>query len=321
MKRFIKGCAIAALIMCISGFIIATVASSVAGRATINRALNTVTGGRAQLYFFDWWDWGLDIGDELEDLSDDLDYEIGDSDLFDRGKEVMKGSIEKYSLGSDVSSLEIEAGGCQFETKVSKDENFYVEAKKAAKFQGYVKGDTLYIKHVASSQKLDDIGKCKITLYIPEAYFFDRAEIEMGAGTLTLGELNAEELSLDVGAGQITVDRVEASEADISVGAGQIQIHDMEVRELSAEIGMGEFIARGDVGYSADLECSMGNIELMLEGSQSDFNYQIDSAMGNMVLGEQSFGGLASERRIDNGAGKNIEVDCSMGNITIYFTE
>jgi len=114
---------------------------------------------------------------------------------------------------------------------------------------------------------------------------------------------------------------VEASEADISVGAGQIQIHDMEVGEFFAEIGMGELIARGDVAYGAELECSMGNIELTLEGSQSDFNYQIESAMGTMELGGQSFGGFASERRIDNGAGKEIEVDCSMGNITISFTE
>jgi len=317
MKGFMKVCGAAALIMCIAGIILAVLAGSIRGRSAINDVVESVTGGKVHINFEDWWGWGVQFADSV----DDSKFDLGDSDMFDREREILKGDIDKYNLGSDIRDMEIEVGGCRFTTKNSDDGNFYLEAEKATKFQGYVKGKTLHIKSVTSSVRLNDLGDCRITLYIPEGFSFDEAEIEMGAGVLETGGLNAKKVSLDVGAGQITVRGISASEAELSVGVGQIELYDMNVDDLSAEVGMGELVAEGEIGSHADIECAMGNVELGIKGHQDDFNYKLSGSMGNLDLGEESYSGFSQSKRIDNGAAKNMDVDCSMGNISIRFTE
>ena len=63
----------------------------------------------------------------------------------------------------------------------------------------------------------------------------------------------------------------------------------------------------------------MGNIEMTLEGSEEEFNYKLEGSMGNISVGQDSFSGFSSERNIDNHADKEMEIECSMGNITIDF--
>ena len=46
MKRFMKGCAVMALIFAVLGSALAFVGSSVAGRTTIGQVVETVTKGR-----------------------------------------------------------------------------------------------------------------------------------------------------------------------------------------------------------------------------------------------------------------------------------
>ena len=67
--------------------------------------------------------------------------------------------------------------------------------------------------------------------------------------------------------------------------------------------------------------CSMGYVALYLMGNEDDFNYQLEGAMGNIDIGGMSFSGFGQEKKIDNGASKNIEVECSMGNISILFMD
>lgn len=316
MKKFMKGCAIAALILIVLGAFLASLAGSIKGRTTINEVVEAVTGGRVHLGFNDIQDWNVTVDD-----FDLVDYEIGDAVSFDKEHEILQGDIGMYSLGKDFSSLDIEVGGCAFEAKASPDDNFYIEVKKAGKFQAYVEDGVLYIIETTSSWNMGGNKTCKIVFYIPENYRFDSVDMELGAGTLKLDALQADEASLTVGAGQIELKEVSAGQLELEVGAGRIEVKHMAVEELDAEVGMGELTAEGSVGSGAAIDCSMGNVEIKLDGSKEDFNYEIDGAMGNIDIGKESYSGFSQSRSIDNGAERTVQVSSSMGNITLRFTD
>lgn len=320
MKKFMKGCAITALIFLALGITLAAAAGTVRGRATIARVVETVTGGRVTVNFDNFINWGIQLGDNISGSLPDTGYSIDDAASFDLRYDIMSGDIEKFCLGEGVEALKIEAGGCLFNTRSSGDDCFYVTASDSGKFQAYLENGTLYIRTTTSSRAWNNWNNCKVTLYVPENYHYREAEIELGAGELEFESLNADKVSLGVGAGQITANGLKADSLEMKIGMGQIDMKDVNVKELKVEIGMGSLMVEGAIEGNVDANCSMGNMDLKITGSQQDFNYKLDGAMGNIDLGSESYSGLGVSKRIDNGAQKNMEIECAAGNITINFT-
>lgn len=319
MKKFMKGCAIVALIMIVFGLVLAIVAGTRRGSAAITEVVERVTGRRIHVNFsLGSLPFGIWSGD------DDWNYELDPSDIYDKDYEVMEleGKLATVypDSGTVIRELDIDLGGCSFETRVSETGEFYVKASGMEKVQVYEEKGVLHVKSMNSHLKLmSSVGK--VTLYVPEGQYYDEVDIDLGAGEMTFDELDAKKISLDVGAGAILCKSITAEELKASVGMGQIELREMDIDELDAKIGMGELLGTGIVNKSADLECSMGNLELKLEGSKQDYNYKLDAAAGNVDIGRDSFSGLATSRWIDNNASKTLNIECSMGNISIRFTE
>lgn len=320
MKKFMKVCAIIALILVLVGLALGIAGSTAKGRNTISEVVENVTGGRVRINLNPTdRNWGITIGDDIFDSLDEVNYDIKDSVSFDSNYPVLSGDIDKYSLEGTVANLEIEAGGCSFRVKESEDDSFYVEAKGVGKFQTYVENETLYMKTTTVARQWSEISGSKITLYVPANCNFGEIKINLGAGVLEFPNLHAENAALEVGAGQIEADGAEVQRLEINVGMGQIRLTDMNVTDLTAEVGMGELVAKGAVNGNVDAECSMGNLELRIAGKQEDFNYELSGAMGNLTLDGKSYSGFSQEKSIDNGAAKKMELDCSMGNVTVKF--
>lgn len=319
MKKFMKGCAIAALIFLALGIGLAVAAGTVRGRATITKVVETVTGGRVSLNFDSLFSWGMQVRDDLTDSLPELDYDIDDATSFNNSYEEYTGDVEKTCLGSSVENLKIEAGGCLFNVQFSGDDSFYVEASDCGKFQAYLENGTLYIRTTTSSRSWGWKGS-QVKLYVPEGCHFKKADIDLGAGEMEFGALDAERIMLGVGAGRIVVDDLRAEALEMEIGAGQIEIKEIMVKSLEAEADAGELLVSGSVEGDVDVSCAVGNVELNLAGSQQDFNYRLEGAMGNIDLGSESYSGFGMSKQFDNGAEKNIKVECSAGNITIRFT-
>jgi len=322
MKKFMKSCAITALVLLILGFSLAIIAGSVRGKAAIKEVVEAVTGGRIHVNLEGGENWGIYVDEKaLFGIKNGFVYNIEDSMIFDSNFEIFKGNVGKYSVGSDVRALDIEVGGCEFRVKSSGDDNFYVEAINTNKFQGFVKGQILYVKGTMSTGLLDDFGDCKITLYVPDGYYFDSVEAELGAGMIELDSLKSRETRLDVDAGQIIISSVQSDKLRLAIGMGEILLADMEVQNLEAEVDMGHLHAEGSILGDATIECDMGSIEMVIKGAWEDFDYNLECGMGNLVVGDDSFSGLSNEKKVNNGTGKSMNVECNMGNMEITFTE
>lgn len=341
MKRFMKTCAIIAAALCLLGLLLGVTASSLRGREAISEVVEKVTGGWVHVNMDDFWGWSVSVGrkmgavvqqvtDQIETAENlellpggmtDFGYDVSEKSMFEHGYQLYKGDVKKYCPGEEVENLDVNVGGCTLETKASSDGKFYIEVKNASKFQGYVEGGTLYIKAADGAKSWNKAKSCHITLYVPRDFSFVSVEVAMGAGTLDFSELKArEDISLEVGAGQIVVKSIQsAGHLELEIGAGEIRLQDMEAGELAAEIGMGSFTAEGSVTGNVEIQCSMGNVELDLADSEESFDYVIQCAMGSINLGGGSYSGLAQEKRIQNGAARTMEIECSMGNVEVNF--
>lgn len=326
MKKFMKICAITALVLIGAGLVIAMTAGAFQGPASMARIVDSVTGGRVHL---NSGGWGFSVGEAVLDSLDrwdsgaryDIEEDMANNMTFSSGFEILTGNVQRSFSAAEIDSLQIEAGACHITVKDSPDGDFHVEVKNAGKFQSYVQEETLYLKALCRTA-LGTPHVCEIDFYVPEDFQFAEMDVEVGAGVLEFENFSADKADFEVGAGQILGSgQLRAGKLDIEVGMGEISIEGMETGRLDAEVGMGSLIMDGQITEKADLACSMGSIEMKLTGSEKDYNYNLDSAMGSVEIGGYSAGGLAREKKIDNKAACDISVECSMGSIDISFTE
>lgn len=204
--------------------------------------------------------------------------------------------------------------------QVSEDNCFRVEADGMRKFQGYVEGGTMEIcgTSKASNNSEGNLGG-SICLYVPEGYYFENSSLDLGAGSLSVEELQTGALEANVGAGKMTFEKLEADQAELDCGAGQMTVEELSSRVAEVSVGMGSIRLTGDVTERLDGECSMGELKLTLAGAQTDFNYDLSCGMGELKVGDDSYNGLAQEKQINNNASKNMELECAMGSVVVKF--
>ena len=141
--------------------------------------------------------------------------------------------------------------------QVSEDNCFRVEADGMRKFQGYVEGGTMEIRGTSkvSSNSEGNLGG-SICLYVPEGYHFENTSLDLGAGSLSVEELQTGALEANVGAGKMTFEKLDADQAELDCGAGQMTVEELSSRVAEVSVGMGSVRLNGDVTERLDGECS-----------------------------------------------------------------
>ena len=157
-----------------------------------------------------------------------------------------------------------------------------VEQQGIKNFNCDINGDTL---RISGRQKVfSNNSKGKITIRIPNGYALKEVDLEIGAGQADVKDLCAEEFDIEVGAGQAVLKNIDATYMNAKTGAGQIQAE--------------------------------------LAGCAEDYKYDIESGVGEILIGENSYSGLGRESHIDNpGAHRELNVECGVGQIVIQFQD
>lgn len=305
MKKFMKVCAIVAVIFILAGAGLAFIAGSKVGADLVEKTVDQVSGGKLHLKL-DWKNWGISIGDFFKNnivVKQERFYSIDENEqgvIFRKEYEVKSGDIVLYPIEGEGSALKLQIAGCSLAIEESEDEQIWLEAKNMEGLQCFTEGETLTL--LASRTNIGGlISTSEIKLYLPKNFVFEKSvEIELGAGEIRGKGISADEIR-------------------IAVGAGDVNLKGISTRQLACEVGAGNIDCSGDIQQSAILECSLGNITLRPEGRENDFDYEIDCAMGNIDLNGTEYAGFAKSKSIKNGAEKRIEASCSMGNIDINF--
>lgn len=133
--------------------------------------------------------------------------------------------------------------------------------------------------------------------------------------------ISLKEASFQIDAGRLEIEYIKTEDLDINVGAGQAVVRQFETRELDVECGAGEAALTGTVLEDASVDCGVGDVEMVLNASQNDYDYELKCGIGELVVGDDSYAGLGSTRSIDNGTGKEMDINCGIGRVEVSFTK
>lgn len=124
-----------------------------------------------------------------------------------------------------------------------------------------------------------------------------------------------EEITLEVPEGTVFED------VDITVGVGSLEAENLQCEELSIDCGVGSVFVNGSVRGDCEIDCGVGEVSLDLVDLRDGFNYDIQCGIGEVILGENSYSGISKIKEIDNGADKDMDIDCGVGSVMVTFGE
>ncbi len=108
---------------------------------------------------------------------------------------------------------------------------------------------------------------------------------------------------------------------ELSVAGGALAAENIHTRNLYTNCDKGAIDCSGSVSAVAEVRQLQGKTVLNIDGRQTDYNYSLDLDLGHIGVGEEQYAGPRQHQNIDNGAEKNINASCTMGSISILFSE
>ena len=210
---------------------------------------------------------------------------------------------------SNVENLKLDIGASEVQIKTGTDDKIHVDdsrMKTENAVQKRLSDDrkTLEITmKMRSSFDFKNVRNVKgiLVIYLPRDYKFDQVDMAYGAVTAEIDGLNAKSLKIESGASGCTIKNADIEELDVETGAGSLDFY-------------------GTVEKEVDIDCGAGSVTLNLEGKVEDYNYELDSSAGSIEIGEDiDLGGLSTEKSIDNGSKRMIEISNGAGSVEIRF--
>ena len=211
------------------------------------------------------------------------------------------GYVKTYEA-SAVTDLSCDLRYEEFVVKTWNQDTIQVNASGTDQKRVRITNDNGCLK-IESARKLRNSS---IEITLPEKKGFQNAEFKMGAGTVEVnGDFKADHMEVSVGAGTFSNDgSIEAKQTDISVGVGTAEIEKLITENL-------------------DGNCGMGNMDITLNGKDTDYDYELKCGLGNLEVDNGQETTLTSgNKTISNpGAGKCVKLECGMGNVNVDFED
>lgn len=234
--------------------------------------------------------------------------------IFSKGEKDAVGEMQTYQVNDEISSLDIEINAAKLE--IVQGEQFSVESNhkyiSVSSDSGKLRiNETRRIASLSSEAAV-------IKLTVPRGFVFDEADIETGAGKVTIDSLSADILDITLGAGKATVENLVAnSRAEIEGGTGLLTVNGGSLNNLNLEMGVGSLTFKSRIEGNSSLDLGVGEAKLILLGSREDYCIELDKGIGEARLEGESM-------RDDSvyGAGPNrLSIDGGVGAVNIEFSE
>ncbi|MBE5882460.1 MAG: DUF4097 domain-containing protein [Lachnospiraceae bacterium] len=239
----------------------------------------------------------------------------------------VSGETVAVTDAGEIKNIEMKLGAGEIKIKKSGNGTFHVGEGENMKIISDYKNGTLEIKagiegdiQVFGFSTGASVSAGSAVIYLPDQVY-ESVTIEMGAGVCTGDIPECGEFKIDLGAGEIDFDYVKADEMELKVGAGECKIGLLEVGTLDADIAMGEFAAKAEIGTELDANVGMGEIEMEIIGEESDFDYDVEVGAGEVRIGSRTYSGVGSGGSQENDTGREISVECGMGEATLRFVK
>lgn len=217
-----------------------------------------------------------------------------------------------------VRHLDVDSGIGEFVIE-SADEFKVVAQNVSEKYECKVENETLKIVDKTKAKfKFNDSNAPKITIYVPESFYFDTVNLDLGVGETNISSLKADRIDIDCGAGELNVDYLEAREKiSIDGGVGEFTIKDSVMNDLDFDAGVGESNITAKLTGKCEIDTGVGQTIIKLV----DFNESKGKITTNKGIGEIRVNGR-SARSEDSFGNENediIKISGGVGEIKVEY--
>lgn len=230
------------------------------------------------------------------------------------------GEIRSYDVSADIHSLEINISAANF-TVESADEFAVKSNLKSISVEE--KNGTLFITEKKKINRLYD--EAVLTLCVPDGTFFERVSITTGAGKFSVDSLSTQQLIFNLGAGDVNIKYLAVtSSADIEGGAGRITVLDGYINDLDLEMGAGQLNLTSSLTGDIEFELGVGESNITVKGNRDDYGLDIDKGLGTVTVDGEAVSSIDVNKNsrhvieIDGGVGA-INLDFLPGNTSYSF--
>ena len=165
--------------------------------------------------------------------------------------------------------------------------------------------------------------KSEAVIEIPKGHKFSYASINAGASDVTIDSLIVEdELDIDIEAGDVKIgELISDGKTDMDLGAGNLDIGSTKMNNVDIECGAGNVDLAGVIDGVLNVQCGMGNVSMKLKDKSKNHNLYMEAALGSVRVNGKEYAGIVDVENESEDAYSDYNIECSMGNIDINFTE
>ena len=213
-----------------------------------------------------------------------------------------------YEITSQITSLDIRINAA--ELKIECGETFSV-VSNLKELEVSERGGTLTLKDLTKTvNAAESYEGAMLTVYIPTGTEFEKVHLFTGAGRVTADTLSAKRIGLELGAGDVSIGSLFVTgSAEMEGGAGRITVSDGRINDFDLEMGVGELELTAALTGDCELEMGVGDADITLLGSKEDYRLEISKGIGAIsvdgsdVFAFNSNGSGANEIEISGGIG------------------
>lgn len=196
------------------------------------------------------------------------------------------------------------------------DEDIKVTIKNC-KYGVQEQNNSLSLKFVGLEGK-----QSEVLIEIPKGHEFAAATLNAGASNVQVDSMIVGYLNINVGAGDVKIGELIANEnSELDLGAGNLEIGNCKMDNVGINCGAGNVDLSGIINGTLNVECGMGNVSMNLKDKSANHNLYLEAALGNVHLNGKKYSGIVDAEEESDDAYSDYNIECSMGNIDIIFTE
>ncbi|MDR1800389.1 MAG: DUF4097 domain-containing protein [Lachnospiraceae bacterium] len=185
---------------------------------------------------------------------------------------------------------------------------------------------TLNVDGSVGNYEINNISadKMKINVDAGELYITgistDELDLEVSAGNVELQKGSAsEKMKIEVGAGEVSAYDISTGALEVEVSLGRAVIDGYSVSEAKFSVGAGDLTGYGKATEKTKIDCNLGNVELVLNGKESDYDYSVDCGVGDVSVGDYTYSGLGNAKAVDNNGQYELDINCGAGTVKVEF--
>mgnify|MGYP002518679877 FL=1 len=174
-----------------------------------------------------------------------------------------------------------------------------------------IQDSTLIVKENKKVWNSSNTKKDELTIYIPSNIVLNKIDIDMGAGTLNIENINTRKLTLDLGAGSTLIKNIYSDNTNINTGAGSFTIENGNINDLDLDIGVGKTTITSKITGNSTIDTGIGSLSLNLIGN--NYTFKVNKGIGKVVIDNKE----ARDNEVLGTGSNTIKLNGGIGDTTV----